>query len=165
MAHKKVTTYHLEMNSLSELNDKPDSKGLNVVEAEIDAYPFNKFLYQYIGAPWAWTDKLSIPDSEWEAYVTSPNLKTWVAYFKGAIAGYFELLTGEDGTTEIMYFGLAQPFIGQGFGGYFLSQAIKNAWRINATKRVYVHTCTLDHESALKNYEARGFKIYKTETS
>lgn len=160
----EVITYHLEMNSISELNEKPESNGLSVVEAEVDAYQFNRFLYQYVGAPWQWTDKLSLPDEEWKAYVDDPNLKTWVAYFKGSIAGYFELQARPDGTTEIMYFGLAEQFIGKGFGGYLLSQAIKKAWDIASTKRVYVHTCTLDHASALSNYKARGFKVYKTET-
>ena len=29
--------------------------------------------------------------------------------------------------------------------------------------KVWVHTCTLDHDNALKNYLARGMKIFKTE--
>lgn len=29
--------------------------------------------------------------------------------------------------------------------------------------QVLIHTCTLDHPNALKNYIARGMKIYKTE--
>ena len=159
----EITTYHLEMNSISEVNEKTESNGLSVVEAEINEYQFNRFLYQYIGAPWQWTDKLSLSDSEWKEYTNNPNLKTWVAYFKGSIAGYFELLANNEGTTEIAYFGLAEHFIGKGFGGYLLSQAIKQAWCIKSTTRVYVHTCTLDHESALSNYKARGFKVYKTE--
>ncbi len=162
--NETVTTYHLEMNSITELNEKADSKGLNVVEAEIDEYKFNRFLYEYVGSPWEWTDKLSQSDSEWADYVENPNLRTWVAYQRGAIAGYFELLSKGDGTTEIMYFGLAEPFIGKGLGGYLLSQAIKNAWSMESTSRVYVHTCSLDHESALSNYKARGFTLYKTET-
>jgi GNAT superfamily N-acetyltransferase len=160
----EVITYHLEMNSISELNEKSEPNGLSVVEAEVDAFQFNRFLYQYVGAPWRWTDKLSLADEEWKAYVDDPNLKTWVAYFKGSIAGYFELQARANGTTEIMYFGLAEQFIGKGFGGYLLSQSIKKAWDIASTKRVYVHTCTLDHASALSNYKARGFKVYKTET-
>jgi len=27
--------------------------------------------------------------------------------------------------------------------------------------RVWLHTCTLDHPSALANYKARGFRIFK----
>ncbi len=160
----EVTTYYLEMRSKSELIEKTDSRGLNLVEVEIDEFHFNKFLYQYIGQPWAWTDKLNIPDSEWKAYVDNPNLRTWVAYYRGAIAGYFELLAKDNGDTEIVYFGLAESFIGQGFGGYLLSQAIKCAWGIDSTQRVWLHTCTLDHESALNNYKARGFKVYKIES-
>ena len=30
-------------------------------------------------------------------------------------------------------------------------------------RRVWVHTCTLDHPAALANYQARGMKSYKTE--
>jgi GNAT superfamily N-acetyltransferase len=161
---KEITIYHLEMKSISDLNEKCDSNGLSVIEVEIDEFRFNKFLYQYIGEPWEWTDKLNQSDSEWEAYVKSPYLRTWVAYFRGSISGYFELLT-KGGTTEIAYFGLALPFIGKGFGSYLLSQAIKQAWNIKSTERVYVHTCTLDHSSALSNYKARGFKVYKTESA
>lgn len=87
-----VTTYYLEMNSPSELIEKTNSKGLNLVEVGVDQFKFNQFLYQYIGGPWKWTDKLSLPDDEWKQYVENPNLRTWVAYFNGAIAGYFELL-------------------------------------------------------------------------
>jgi len=163
--NEMVTTYHLEMNSVAELNEKTDSKGMSVVEAELDEYRFNRFLYEYIGSPWEWTDKLSQSDSEWAEYVKNPNLRTWVAYFKGSIAGYFELINKADGTTEIAYFGLAEPFIGKGFGGYLLSQAVKNAWSSDSTSRVYVHTCTLDHESALNNYKARGFTVYNTEAN
>jgi hypothetical protein len=30
--------------------------------------------------------------------------------------------------------------------------------------RVWVHTCSLDHKNALKNYLARGMKNFKSET-
>lgn len=159
----ETTTYYLEMLSPEELNSKDESNGLNVIEAGIDAYQLNKFLYQYVGEAWQWTDKLSQPDEAWREYVERPQLKTWVAYYKGSIAGYFELLAQEDGNTEIAYFGLAPAFIGKGFGGYLLSQTIKQAWNLSSTKRVWVHTCTDDHPSALKNYQSRGLKIYKTE--
>ena len=31
------------------------------------------------------------------------------------------------------------------------------------SKKVWVHTCSLDHKNALANYLARGMKIYKSE--
>lgn len=158
-----VIIYYLEMNSPEELVAKKDALGLMVNEAQIDQFRVNKFLYQLIGEQWQWQDKLTLSDQDWEDYVSSPNLRTWIAYFQGSIAGYFELNHDPElGHTEIVYFGLAPQFIGKGLGGYLLSQAINNAWEISGTNRVWVHTCSLDHKSALLNYQARGFKLYKT---
>jgi len=172
----KVITYYLEMNRFEELKEVPASNGLSVAEAEIDNFRFNKFLYQYVGEPWQWVDKLGLSDETWQKYAENPGLRTWVAYFKGSIAGYFELsIVGrgdaskgqcvESLDVEIMYFGLAAEFIGKGFGGYLLSRAVQEAWGIPGVKRVWLHTCSLDHPSALKNYEARGFRRYKQEES
>ena len=69
----------------------------------------------------------------------------------------------QDGDVEIKFFGLTNEFIGKGFGGYMLSEAIRQAWDWDA-KRVWVHTCTLDHDNALPNYLARGMTVYKKET-
>ncbi|WP_245929149.1 GNAT family N-acetyltransferase [Agarilytica rhodophyticola] len=162
---QEVITYYLEMKDKNELSSVEVSNGLSVVEAEIDNFKLNRFLYQYVGEPWGWVDKLSLSDEQWREYVETPNLRTWVAYYKGSIAGYFELSMSDKADVEIAYFGLAENFIGKGFGGYLLSQAIQQAWNMENVKRVWVHTCTLDHPSALKNYQARGFKIYKQESS
>ena len=48
-------------------------------------------------------------------------------------------------------------------GGYMLTEAIKIAFSYKV-KRVWVHTCSLDHKNALNNYIARGMKIFKSET-
>lgn len=161
----QITTYYLEMRCPTALNPKPESDLTSLVVTEIkkDQFQFNRFLYQLIGEAWQWTDKLALSDAEWQAYVSAPNLRTWVAYSHGAIAGYFELNFDPSGDTEINYFGLAPQFIGQGLGGYLLSQAIIQAWSQESTKRVWVHTCSLDHPSALANYQARGMSLYKTE--
>ena len=47
-------------------------------------------------------------------------------------------------------------------GSYLLASAIKKAF-LNKPKRVWVHTCSLDHKNALNNYIARGMKIFKKE--
>ncbi len=67
---------------------------------------------------------------------------------------------------EIAYFGLLPEFIGRGLGGALLTSAIEEAWRMSPSiTRVWVHTCTCDHPSALANYQARGMVIYKRETA
>jgi GNAT superfamily N-acetyltransferase len=152
------------MTSAQALNEQPDARGLTVLECEISQFQVNRFLYQLVGEAWEWTDRLSWSDQQWQAYVNDKSLHTWIAYYKGSPAGYYELQRQADGDVEIAYFGLAQPFIGRGFGGYLLSHAIKSAWDWEDTRRVWVHTCNLDHPSALANYQARGMSLYRTET-
>ena len=156
-----VTTYFLEMNSSASFVPKESRPDLVITECEIKQWQYNRFLYALVGQAWHWTDKLSWSDAQWEEYVNHANLRTWVAYHRGAPAGYYELQSQDEGSVEIAYFGLEPGFIGKGYGGYLLSHAILSAWSMPETKRVWVHTCSLDHPSALQNYQARGLKIYK----
>ncbi len=159
----QVTTWYLEMKSPALLRESNDTKHLEVVEAQVKQYQLNRFFYQYIGEDWGWTDKLSWSDEQWKEYSERDNLRTWIAYSNGSPAGYYELEQSVDGSTEIAYFGLAPKFTGKRFGGFLLSNAIKSAWAWSGTKRVWLHTCTLDHPSALHNYKSRGMEIYREE--
>ena len=138
---------------------------MNVIECEEPQYQFNRFLYQLIGTNWEWGDLDNWTDDQWRAIVESEDHRTWVAYYRGSVAGYYELYRPDGSNAEIRYFGLAPNFIGNGFGGPLLSHAIETAWNWHGTKRVWVHTCTFDHPSALKNYLARGMVVYKEEAS
>jgi GNAT superfamily N-acetyltransferase len=160
-----VTTYYLEMLAPASLQQKVDANGLIVKEILNRDYQLNKSLYQLVGKEWLWTDKLCWSDAQWQNYVASDNLRTWVAYLDAELAGYFELLRQENGNVEIIYFGLCHDFIGKKLGGFLLSAAISSAWNWQGTKRVWVHTCTLDHPAALQNYLARGMTLYKEETT
>ena len=64
---------------------------------------------------------------------------------------------------EIAYFGLLEEYHNKKLGGYLLSTAIKESFKKKNIFRVWAHTCSLDHKNALKNYLARGMKIYKKE--
>ena len=83
---------------------------------------------------------------------------------KNDLAGYFELILHTDkDEIEIAYLGLLEEYQNKKLGSYLLSSAIKESF-IEKTKRVYVHTCSLDHKNALDNYISRGMKIFKKET-
>jgi GNAT superfamily N-acetyltransferase len=69
----------------------------------------------------------------------------------------------DDGSVEIVLFGLVAAAQGQGLGKWLLTRAVDEAWAMGAT-RVWLHTCTLDSPVALPNYEARGFVRYRSET-
>ena len=162
--NKDITIYYLEFTSPKELRpSRINDPKFRINECTVKQYQYNRFLYEFIGSDWHWLDKSHDSSEKWQAYVNDANLRTFVAYYEGSIAGYYELRKYDDGNVEICYFGLAPDFIGKGFGGALLTHAINSAFEWGAS-RVWVHTCTLDHKNALNNYLARGMKIYKTET-
>ena len=79
------------------------------------------------------------------------------------MVGFFELIFHlNNKETEIAYFGILEEFFSKGYGGYLLSEAIKLGFQSDI-KRVWVHTCSLDHPNAILNYKSRGMKVFKNE--
>jgi GNAT superfamily N-acetyltransferase len=158
-----VRTY-LQMTDPSALDGAgAPSAGVAVGRVE-DAPPeLWKFLYTEVGREYHWVDRLSWTDEEIRAYLADPALELWVLKVEGAIGGYFELRSQPDGAVEIAYFGLLPAFVGRGLGKFLLTQAVERAWGRGAS-RVWLHTSSLDHSSALPNYLSRGFSIWKQET-
>ena len=159
-----ITTTYLEMTDIAQLRPRlcTDPR-FRILEATERQWRFNRFMYEFVGSDWAWHDKLLWTDEQWRLYVEDEKLRTFVAYYDGSPAGYFELSQREQ-EVEIAYFGLAPSFMGRGLGGPLLTRAIEEAWRTRP-HRVWVHTCNLDHEAALANYQARGMVVYRTETT
>ena len=128
-------------------------------------FQLNKFFYKNVGNKHKWTDRLIWSENEWIRYVSSANIETYILKIENDLAGYFELINHLNlKEIEIAYFGLLEEYHNKKLGGYFLSEAIKKSFLKKNIERVWVHTCTLDHKNALKNYMARGMKIYKKET-
>jgi len=150
------------LNQLSEIKKSGDNYSLNQVIP--NDFQLNKFFYKQIGKNYQWIDRLIWTDKNWIEYVSSPNLFTFVLKNNDDIAGFFELMHHKDKLEiEIAYFGLLKEYFGKKLGGYMLSEVIKKSFSYNV-KRVWAHTCSLDHKNALKNYLSRGMKIYNTET-
>jgi GNAT superfamily N-acetyltransferase len=164
---REVTTWHLEMLDPGWLRPvaRPDER-LAVVHVGIASPELNRFLYTAVGAGWFWTDRLGWTYAAWQAYVEQPEVETWVAWLDGTPAGYFELEPQAEGSVEIAYIGLLPQFTGRRIGAYLLSVATVRAWSLQepTTRRVWLHTCSLDSPIALKNYQSRGFRLFKTET-
>jgi len=127
-------------------------------------FQLNKFFYKNVGKDHKWIDRLVWSDTQWIDYVSNKNLRTFIFKKKDDLAGFFELIFNpEKKEIEIAYFGLLEEYRNKKLGSYLLSQAIKKSFE-NNIKRVWLHTCSLDHKNALNNYIARGMKIFKTET-
>lgn len=160
----QVTTTYLQMNAASELRARRSSDPRFVVrEAVLPQWQLNRFLYLLVGEPWLWVDKRQWSDQQWQEYVASENLRTFVAFYEGNVAGYYELCRDQAQAVEIACFGLAPQFIGRGLGAALLTDAIERAWAWEA-RRVWVHTCTRDHPAALQNYKVRGMRVYDRRT-
>jgi len=124
---------------------------------------FCKFLYKEVGKDFFWRDRLRWSDQQWLDYINNNFFRLYVLKYKNNLAGYYELLYDiNTNSIEIPYFGIFKELYGKGIGGYLLTDAILTAFERNIDK-VWVHTCTLDHPNALKNYIARGMNIFKTE--
>ncbi|MFJ3901468.1 GNAT family N-acetyltransferase [Streptomyces sp. NPDC090025] len=168
-----LTTWSLEQTSPSDLRPVPAPEGrdLRIVRAGVPSAEFSRFLYTAVGGDIRWTDRLSLSYPRWQEIVEKPGAEIWVAYEQGTPAGYVELDPQDDGVVEIVYFGLIPAFRGRGIGGHLLAEGVARAWDLAErwpdrapTKRVWLHTCSLDGEHAMANYERRGFRLFDTKT-
>ncbi len=161
----KVERNYLEIKSLKDLKKSkfsPDDCSIDFSNPE--DFQINKFFYKHIGKEHRWTDRLAWTDKQWIEYISNQKVKTYILKKADNVAGYFELIFHkEKDETEIAYLGLLKEYQNKKLGSFLLTSAIKNSFLKN-TKRVWVHTCSLDHKNALNNYISRGMKIYKTES-
>lgn len=159
-----VTTWYLEQTTAADLKPaRPRRPDLGVTLVSPVLPELNRFFYTAVGGDWYWIDRLGWTYAEWLSWLDRPEVETWIFHVAGVPAGYFELESQAEGNVEICYFGLLPAFVGQGLGGYALTAAARRAWDRGA-RRVWVHTCSLDHPAALANYLARGFRVYRQES-
>lgn len=158
-----VTTWSLEMTSPADLRPRRVERADVALARVEEPWPeLNRFFYVTVGAAWSWKDRLPWTRADWLRWLDRPDVQTWVLSAAGLPAGYFELERLGD-SVELAYFGLIARFTGQGLGAHLLSEAVERAWAMGP-RRVWVHTCSLDHPSALDNYRARGFRVFHEET-
>ena len=161
--NKKIQRNYLEINSLSELNEsKIVEEGYSIKLVEPVDFQLNKFFYKNVGKNHHWVDRLVWTEKQWTEYVSNKKVKTYILKKQDDLAGYFELILHQN-EIEIAYLGLLEEYQNKKLGSFLLSSAIKNSFSYQ-TKRVWVHTCSLDHKNALNNYISRGMKIFKKET-
>tara|TARA_B100001029_G_C14887381_1_gene353403 strand:- start:167 stop:673 length:507 start_codon:yes stop_codon:yes gene_type:complete len=159
-----VQRNYLEIKSLENLLEvrKPNTC-LKIILVDKPDYQLNKFFYKEIGKKHNWIDRLSWSEKQWIEYLNDQHVKTYILKENDNLVGFFEqIFYQSEKDCEIAYFGVLEEYIGQRYGGYLLSEAIKMSFK-KGSKRVWVHTCSLDHKHALKNYQARGMKVFKSE--
>ena len=161
---KSVERNYLEIHSIDELKESVKIyKDYSIKLLEPENFQLNKFFYKNVGKKHHWVDRLVWTDKEWIQYVSDKKVRTYVLKNNNDLAGYFELILHRDkNEIEIAYLGLLEEYQNKNLGSFLLTVAIKNSF-LEKVKRVWVHTCSLDHKNALNNYISRGMKIFKKE--
>jgi GNAT superfamily N-acetyltransferase len=157
-----VTVCYLEMLGPSCRAVPAPRDGLAVCHARNPGVAYYRFLYNAVGNDFHWLDRRKTPDEKLAAILGDPLNELHVLHVDGTPAGFTELDRRCPGEIELSQFGLLPDFIGQGLGKWFLQWTVDKAWSYQP-KRLWLHTCTLDHAAALPNYSKAGFVLFKQE--
>ncbi|HLI10859.1 MAG TPA: GNAT family N-acetyltransferase [Alphaproteobacteria bacterium] len=155
-----VVTYLEMLGAPKRLPAPAPARKLALLQAEKMPVHFYRYLYNTVGEPWLWYERRALDDAMLAEAIHDPRVEIYVLYVAGSPAGYAELDRRRDAEIELAYFGLIPDFIGQGLGTYLLNWTVDTAWR-HGPKRLWVHTCNLDHPRALQTYQRAGFVAYK----
>ncbi|HKX23062.1 MAG TPA: GNAT family N-acetyltransferase [Rhizorhapis sp.] len=118
-------------------------------------------LFRRIGEPWLWFSRLVMAEDDLLAIIHDEAVEIYaVTDPKGIEVGMIELDFRNAGHCELSYFGLVPELAGQKHGRWMMAQTNMLAWR-KGVHRFWVHTCTLDHPSALGFYRKSGFVPYR----
>ena len=161
---QKVKRYFLELNDtdLKNLSKKFSSSFQINLEDQKD-FKINKFFYKQVGLDHYWRDRLIWSDKKWLKYVSNVNLETWILRKGHDLVGFYEQEFHQDkDEVELINMGILKEYRGNKLGSALLNHSISNAFK-KKPKRMWVHTCSLDHKYALQNYKSKGFKIFKEE--
>jgi GNAT superfamily N-acetyltransferase len=145
-----------------EMRDRPRPRPLPDSDLRLVRWPAPepakyRALFRRVGEPWLWFSRLVMSDAELTRIIRNPGVQVFAVEDRAAVeVGMLELDFREPATCELSFFGLVPELAGRGHGRWLMAQALTLAWRKDVS-RVWVHTCTLDHPSALGFYRAQGF--------
>jgi GNAT superfamily N-acetyltransferase len=150
---------HLEMTERPTLSpDPPGAWSLRKVEApDLDWF---RDLYRRVGEEWLWFSRVQMADVELAAIIQLPLVEVYALAQDGRDEGLLELDFRSDGQCELAFFGVTANLIGSGAGRWLMNRALERAWS-RPVARVWVHTCTFDHPSALAFYQRSGFRPFR----
>lgn len=161
----QVTRTYLELRAPGEFRPAfGDFPGIAIERVAHPTPALYRHCYRTVGEAYHWRDRWDWSDAQIAAHLAQPEITLHTARRNGRLVGYYELRrVPDERSVEIAYFGVFPDALGQGLGKHLLSCAVRDAWALQPA-RVWLHTCTLDHPAALPNYQARGFRRYKSET-
>lgn len=150
---------HLEMTAPpAHRDDPPGSWFLRKVDAP--ALDWYRDLFRRVGEEWLWFSRARMNDTELAAIIRAPGVEVYALVANGRDEGLLELDFREPGQCELVYFGVTGSLIGRGAARFLMNRALELAWSRDLC-RVWVHTCTFDHPSAVAFYQRSGFRPFR----
>ncbi|WP_406210222.1 GNAT family N-acetyltransferase [Kitasatospora sp. NBC_01560] len=161
------TVTYLEMNGPGELKPGRVVPGLGL-RREAGLSALARSVQARVGAAYGWRSSTRSAEEWQELARAHPHRQYWMIGLAGEPAGIAALEPHPGGDVEIRTFGLLPEYVGRGLGGHALTLALQQAWtteplEAESVRRVWLHTNSDDHPSALLNYRSRGLRVYRTE--
>lgn len=129
---------------------------LDPIGADLPRY---RRLYAEVGDPWLWTSRRVMADAALAAILSDPRVEAFAVREDGRDIGLVELdYRGDD--PEVAFFGFVPDRTRRGLGRPAMAQAVARAFARPGTRRLFLHTCTLDDPRAIGFYGACGFTPY-----
>ena len=117
-------------------------------------------LYQNVGKPLRWDQRLKMPRGDLERLLQSDRSQIFVLRdAEDRALGFCEFERNGSSGVELKNFGLISSAHGNGLGTWLLLTALHHVWELNP-RRVWLHTDEWDHPAALHVYGRAGFRVY-----
>lgn len=150
---------HLEMTAPPPRRDDPPGNW-TLRKVDRPALPWYRDIFRRVGEKWLWFSRARMSDAELAAILHAAGIEVYALVLDGRDEGLLELDFRQPGQCELSYFGVTVPLIGTGAARFLMNRALEIAWSRDV-RRVWVHTCTLDHPSAVAFYQRSGFRPFR----
>ncbi|MBW7962484.1 N-acetyltransferase [Bradyrhizobium sp. BR 10261] len=150
---------HLEMTAPPPRRDDPPG-AWTLRKVDAPALAWYRDLYRRVGEDWLWSSRTQMNDPELAAIIHAAGIEVYALVADGRDEGLLELDFREPRQCELVYFGVTANLIGTGAARFLMNRALERAWSRDV-QRVWVHTCTFDHPSAVAFYQRSGFRPFR----
>ncbi len=151
---------NLEMFARPPLRREPEGVRAALRRMERPGLDQYRALFHKVGDAYLWYSRVAMSDDELRTVIYDPAVEIYMVEVDGSAEGMLELDFREAGEGEITFFALTEKMIGSGTGRWLMNRALEIAWS-HPIRRLWVHTCTLDHPSAVDFYLRSGFVPFK----
>ncbi|OYT10488.1 MAG: hypothetical protein B6I18_08880 [Bacteroidetes bacterium 4572_112] len=151
--YKDADVWYLNRKTKAKENDT-GIKSIKQSDIDYDNYIA---IYKAIGGTYDWSGRLIISKEETLEILNKNTTEIYYNYINDELIGYFEFDFSDN--AEIIYFGLMPNSISKGLGKKMMDNAL-DILKSKNIDTIMLHTCSLDHENALRFYKKCGFEVF-----